>query len=98
MSFKNTSPYYQTPFNGSYLDIMTMRNIPALSEDVEYEILPQYEYRPDLLAFDLYDDVNLWWVFDVRNKDVIKDPVFDMFAGQKIRIPLMETLQRSLGL
>ena len=98
MSFKNTSPYYQTPFNGSYLDIMTMRNIPALSEDTEYEILPQYEYRPDLLAFDLYDDVNLWWVFAVRNKDVIKDPIFDMYARQKIRIPLMETLQRALGL
>jgi hypothetical protein len=50
------------------------------------------------LAFDLYDDVNLWWVFAVRNKDIIKDPIFDMYAGQKIRIPLIGTLQRSLGL
>lgn len=98
MSFKNTSPYYQTPFNGSYLDILSLRNIPSLPEDVEYEILPQYENRPDLLAYDLYGDVNLWWVFAVRNKDIIKDPIFDMYPGQKIKVPLMETLQRVLGI
>jgi hypothetical protein len=96
--YKNSSPYYQTSMQGNYLDITRFRNIPSFADDVEYEILPQYEYRPDLLAYDLYDDVNLWWVFAVRNKDVIKDPVYDMYAGQKIRIPLLQTLQQVLGL
>ena len=60
--------------------------------------MPQYENRPDLLAYDLYGDVNLWWVFAVRNKDVIKDPVYDMVAGVTIRLPQMTTLKQSLGI
>ena len=97
-TYKSTSPYYATVDTGSYLDIMQFRNFPSLPSDIEYEILPQYEYRPDLLAYDLYDDVDLWWVFAVRNKDIIKDPIYDMYAGQKIKIPLLETLKKSLNL
>ena len=96
--YSKTSPYYTTTDNGSYLEILDLRDLPNQVDDILFTVTQQYTYRPDLLAYDLYNDVNLWWVFAVRNKDVIKDPVFDMYAGQKIRIPLMETLQRSLGL
>jgi hypothetical protein len=97
-SYKPTSPYYSTPTNGVYLDIINFRNIPNVLDDVEYTILPQYENRPDLLAYDLYGDVNLWWVFAVRNKDIIKDPVYDMVSGTKIKLPQMNTLKTSLGI
>jgi hypothetical protein len=96
-TYTSTSPYFQTSDTGSYLDIINFRNIPSLKDDVEYEILPQYQHRPDLLAYDLYGEVNLWWVFAVRNKDIIKDPVYDLVSGQKIKIPKLETLQRVLG-
>ena len=97
-SYKPTSPYYSTPTNGFYLDIIDFRNIPNVADDIEYTILPQYEHRPDLLAYDLYGDVNLWWVFAVRNKDIIKDPVYDMVSGVKIKLPQMNTLKTSLGI
>ena len=97
MAYSNTSPYFATKLQNNYLGVMTFRNIPALDSDVEYEIFPQYENRPDLLAYDLYGDVNLWWVFSVRNKDIIKDPIYDMYPGQKIKLPTLETLKAVLG-
>jgi hypothetical protein len=98
VSYKQSSPYYSTVDNGAYLDIIQFRNIPSLPDDSSFEILSQYENRPDLLAYDLYNDVNLWWVFAVRNKDIIKDPVFDMVSGVIIKIPQLTTLKSVLGI
>jgi len=53
--------------------------------------------RPDLLAADLYGDANLWWVFAVRNPNIIQDPVFDFTAGTIIYVPSMVTLTTALG-
>jgi hypothetical protein len=96
--YSKTSPYYTTINNGFYLDLLSLRDIPNQKDDILFEIPQQYTYRPDLLAYDLYNDVDLWWVFAVRNKDVIKDPVFDMIAGQKIYLPKLSTLTAVLGL
>lgn len=95
--YKATSPYYSTQTTGFYLDVIKFRNIPAKNDDESFEILAQYQHRPDLLAYDLYGDVNLWWVFAARNKDIIKDPVYDMFPGQRIKIPRLQTLRNVLG-
>lgn len=97
MGYSSTSPYFATSIQDNYLGVINFRNIPSLDSDIEYEILPQYENRPDLLAYDLYGDQNLWWVFAVRNKDIIKDPIFDLYPGQKIRLPTLETLKSVLG-
>lgn len=96
--YSKTSPYYTTEDKGSYLDTMTFRDIPASSDDILFTVSQQYSHRPDLLAYDLYGDVNLWWVFAVRNKDKIKDPVYDMVAGQKIYLPKLSNINTALGL
>lgn len=95
--YPKLSLYYTTPYLGSYLDILDIRNIPAEVDDVQYKITSQYEHRPDLLAYDLYQDPNLWWVFSVRNKDKIKDPIYDLYAGQTIYLPKITTLKKVLG-
>ena len=97
-TYSKSSPYYTTPDNMLYLDILDYRDIPAETDDILWEITPQYQHRPDLLAYDLYGDVNLWWVFSVRNKDSIKDPIYDMVAGNKIYLPKQLTLSKSLGI
>ena len=35
---------------------MNIRKVPAEDDDIMYEIQPQYVYRPDLLAYDLYQN------------------------------------------
>jgi hypothetical protein len=94
--FRN-SPYFKTEIkNNLYLDVLTMRPIPARADDILYKIEVQYTHRPDLLAYDLYADRNLWWVFSQRNLNVIRDPVYDMEAGVEIYLPQMKYLKGEL--
>lgn len=98
-SYTSTSPWHKTKtVKDQYLDVLTIRPVPAESDDVLYTIEVQYTHRPDLLAYDLYGDKNLWWVFAQRNMNIIKDPVYDIEAGVQIYLPKGEKLQRVLGI
>ena len=97
-AMKNKSPYGKTSINSAgYLDIMRARPVPVAGDDIFYEIVPAYTYRPDLLAHDLYSSRDLWWIFTQRNPDVLKDPVFDFVAGTKIYLPQRKHLRSILG-
>lgn len=96
--YTRTSPYYTTVETNGYLDVMEFRDIPAETDDILFEVLSKYQYRPDLLAYDLYDDVGLWWVFAMRNPSIIKDPVYDLKAGVNIYIPKITTIKAALGI
>ena len=97
VTYSPSSPYFQTQKFGIFLDLMVNRPITKLADDVLYEIDKVYEYRPDMLAYDLYGDSKLWWVFAQRNPNVIKDPLFDFRAGVRIYVPKKTTLQQDLG-
>lgn len=96
-TYNKTSPYYGTETFGNFLDIMKYRSIPKKVDDVTYIIDRIYKFRPDLLAYDLYGDSALWWVFAVRNPNVLKDPVLGFLPGVTIKIPKKETLVDALG-
>jgi len=96
-SYSSSSPWNKTKIEAEYLDILRIRPVPAESDDIVYEIEPQYTYRPDLLAFDLYGNHKLWWVFAQRNMNVIKDPVYDFEAGVEIYLPKGSRLKDILG-
>jgi hypothetical protein len=96
-TYNKASPYYLTTATNGYLDVLTYRNIPGLTDDILFSVTSNYENRPDLLANDLYGDVNLWWVFAVRNPSVIKDPVYDLVAGVQIYLPQLTTIKSALG-
>jgi hypothetical protein len=99
VEYSNTSPWFKTEIvQNNYLGIYSKRTIPARDDDIIYEIQPQYTYRPDLLAFDLYGNAKLWWVFAVRNMDVLKDPVFDFVPGNKIYLPKGSLLSSIIGI
>ena len=98
MSYSQTSPYYATNVaNNQYLDIMVNRPIPMDPLDEYWEINQTYSLRPDLLAFDLYNDSRLWWVFSQRNPNTLKDPLFDFVAGTQIYVPQLPALKEALG-
>lgn len=97
-NYSNTSPWYTTPITQDYLNILRIRPVSAEVDDFLYTIKPQYAYRPDLLAFDLYGDPSLWWVFIQRNLDVLQDPIFDFTPGKQIYLPKNAKLREVLGL
>ena len=92
------SPWATTPQNNSYMELLTIRPVPAEADDFKYIIENQYTHRPDLLSYDLYGTPKLWWVFVQRNMSVIKDPIYDFVAGTTINIPKKTNLQRFLGI
>ena len=97
-SYSRSSPYFKTRKYGTFLDVLEKRSIYFRKDDVVYTIERAYEYRPDLLAFDLYGDAGLWWVFAIRNPNVITDPLGDFVAGLTIRIPKKVDLDSALGM
>ncbi len=96
--YSSSSPWYNTPENSLYLDLLEIRPVPSSADDYVYTIEPQYRHRPDLLAYDLYGSAKLWWVFVQRNMDTLKDPIYDFEPGTKIKIPKQSNLQNYLGI
>ena len=84
---KDTSQYIQTPIKNWYLDTWVPPSVPISSNDQIFIIPQQYDQRPDLLSQAQYGTPALWWVFAVRNPDLIIDPIQDFTAGLQIYIP-----------
>lgn len=95
--YQATSPYYLTPFQSFYLGPWVNRPIPRQTDDQLFTINATYEYRPDLLAFDLYQSAALWWVFYQRNPNTLTAAPFDFVDGVQIYVPKITTLKAALG-
>lgn len=97
--YPQTSPYYNTSvYKNQFLDIMVNRPIPSTKFDSLWRITATYNLRPDLLAYDLYNDSKLWWVFAQRNPNTLTDPLFDFVTGTEIYLPDFNVLRDVLGL
>ena len=90
-TYNPTSPYsstIQTYNHLPYLDFWDNRvMITASVNDTYFTVTKNYENRPDLLSNDLYGTTGYWWIFAVRNPDVIQDPIYDLTSGITILIP-----------
>jgi hypothetical protein len=95
-TYTKSSPWHRTPANDLYLEPLVYRPIIKNSLDRVYIIENQYKHRPDLLAHDLYGDTKLWWVFVYRNRDILKDPIFDFIPGLEIVLPNKKELETAL--
>jgi len=96
-TYSKASPWSATKQNSLYLELLSIRPVPSEADDFQYVIESQYQYRPDLLAYDLYGNPKLWWVFTQRNMEILKDPVFDFKAGTAIYCPKKSNLSKFLG-
>ena len=98
-TYLKTSPWADTPANNLYLELLSIRPVPAEADDFRYVIENQYKHRPDLLSYDLYGTSKLWWVFAARNPNRLgPDPYFDFKAGVGIYVPTQTALNTALGL
>ena len=96
-NYNTLSPYFTTLYTQFYLDMMNNRPIPRLPNDQLFQLNLTYQYRPDLLAYDLYGHAELWWVFYQRNPNTLTAPPWDFTAGTEIFLPQISTLQLALG-
>ena len=83
-------------FDG-FLDVNSLPKIPEDPFELDYKIKDAEAGRPDILATNLYGTPRLWWVFALKNPDVIKEPLNDFKAGVMIKIPSPETVKKLQG-
>lgn len=84
---KDTSQYLLTPIKNWYLSHWIPRTIPKNDYDKILIIPPNFDRRPDLLSQQEYGTPALWWVFAMRNPDLMNDPIEDFVSGLEIFIP-----------
>jgi len=78
-------------------DFLILRNTLELEQsdgDIFVIIDKEVEKRPDLIAERAYGIPDLWWVIYEFNE--IKDPMFELKAGQIIRIPELQRVLDSI--
>lgn len=96
-AYSKTSPYFDaTVFRGK-MGVVDLPKIPKLADDVLVILNATYEFRPDLLSYDLYKTTGYWWVFAARNPNTIEDPIFDFRQGIRIYIPKQTTIESVVG-
>lgn len=65
---------------------------PTVTDTSKYNTYPlvieaKHDKRPDVLAYELYGNPRLWWVFAMFNQDELVDPIIDFTAGKEIKVP-----------
>jgi len=87
--YRSDSLYRSTKVNGNkYLDIL--ESSISDKNDINtkaYTLTSKYEHKPDKLAYDLYGNAKLWWVFAEFNPDILRDPIIDFKSGLEIQVP-----------
>lgn len=89
------SPYATTSVVNkfiTYLDVWDYITIKPTDDDELITLPSKFNQRPDLLAYEYYSDARLWWVFAVRNPNILIDPVYDLTTGTELYIPARSSL------
>lgn len=97
IAYRPGSPYASTPQTSFYLDLLKLRDLDPSLNDRPFPITSKYNLRPDKLSGDLYGSRDYWWVFQVLNPDLIKDPIWDFVTGKLIYVPSRERLFTVFG-
>lgn len=99
MAKYNRNSFIRGPklFEGNFLDMNSLPSLRPSVNDEVYTIEEDYNERPDLLANRLYETSELWWVFAIRNPDILTDPIRDFKTGVTIALPSAESVMRSTG-
>lgn len=98
MDYKRDSFMYRAEkINDIFLGLNNLPTIQKSLKDEVYVIGHGYDERPDLLAHAIYGKTSVWWVFALRNPDVIRDPIRDFKAGTEIIVPAEESVQKLIG-
>ena len=82
--------------NKSFYTGLNYDNLPKIKariDDTTMVLTDKYNMRPDLLAYDMYGNVEVWWVFALRNLEKIKDPLRDFKTGLSIKVPSRATVE-----
>lgn len=97
LNYSQYSPYAKTKQTW-YLDYNLPRNIPPADTDDFYTIPAKYNEQPWRLAYELYGNERLYYIFALLNPDLLQDdPIYNFVTGLVIRVPSNQRLQTYLA-
>ena len=97
ITYPSVSPYSNTPQTSWYLQNWVYKPIPPDSGDQFFTLSSKYNYRPDILSYDLYGTAAYYSVFCIRNPFLRKDPMWNFVTGLTIIVPSASYLKRVWG-
>lgn len=92
VKYSKFSPYSKVKQTW-YLDYNLPKGIPPADSDVNYIIPNKYAEQPWRLAYELYGNERLYYIFSLLNPNELADPIYDFTAGKTIRIPSVQRMQ-----
>jgi hypothetical protein len=97
ITYPANSAYHTTPQSSNRILYWAFRSVPVDPTDQPYVLSPRHEYRPDKLAYELYNNPSYWWIFAVRNPFLRANPIWDFIGGLQIMVPTADRLITLLG-
>lgn len=97
VTYSKGSRYYATQQSSWFLGYYVDRSLIRDASDEPITLDSRYNFRPDLLSYDLYGTTDYRWTFMILNPDLIKDPVFDFVTGLSIFTATLDRLHSSIG-
>ena len=94
--YNRYSPYKKTE-QGWYLGTYNPIRLLPSEDDMIYVIPDKYHQQPWRLAKEIYGQERLYYVFALVNMGVLKDPLYDFKAGEVIRVPSKQRVERIVG-
>ncbi|BBM62151.1 TPA: baseplate wedge protein 53 [Escherichia coli] len=96
-NYSQYSPYAKVKQTW-YLGYTLPRDIVPADTDDFYEIPLKYEYQPWRLAYEMYGNERLYYIFALLNPDILgEDPIYNFKSGVTIRIPANQRVQNYLN-
>ena len=95
--YSKKSIFYSTPQNNFALGYYVHRKLQPDKSDTYVILSSRHAGKPTLLSYDLYATPAYWWIFNVLNMDVIKDPLRDFKESVVLRVPNLTGLQQLIG-
>jgi hypothetical protein len=87
MAYKKKSHLNRTSITNGYTDLYNPPFTPDFTKTNTFTITQRFVRRPDLLAYELYEEAAYWWVFALYNRNQILDPINDFKLGTTILVP-----------
>ena len=97
INYPSNSAYSATPQFSWRIGIFAFRSVVPDPTDELYTLSPHHQYRPDKLAYELYNNPSYWWIFSARNPFLRANPIWDFISGLQLMVPTSDRLLRLLG-
>ncbi|AXC39320.1 baseplate wedge protein 53 [Escherichia coli] len=96
-NYSQYSPYAKVKQTW-YLGYNLPRDMVPADTDDFYVIPLKYEHQPWRLAYEMYGNERLYYVFALLNPDILgEDPIYNFNSGITIRVPSNQRVQNYLN-